>query len=178
MRHRHAKRGVDKKDLSAKGISLLFYSQWFQRYELVIPNLYMDYWVEMDLFCLRPSGYVDEIEIKRTAYDFKKDFKKTVTVDLGGPLKGLHRYVQRNKHEEIKAGRGQANRFSFLVFEHMVDKIEIPDYAGLYVLKERGYIEEVKSSPLLHRQKVGIDKKYQIARKMCFRYWEQQKKRG
>lgn len=166
---------IDAKTASEKEICLLFYMRWYERYEMVVPNVYFEYWSEIDLLGLRPSGYMDEIEIKRTTADFKKDFVKEVDLDLGLPLRWPDRYVKRNKHSEIEAGRGQANRFSFLVFEAMVDKIEVPAYAGLYVLMGEGYIKEVKKAPLLHREKITIEKKYYVARKMCFRYWEKQR---
>lgn len=44
------------------------------------------------------------------------------------------------------------NRFSFIVPEGMVSKDEVPEYSGLYYVKECGKIVEIKKSKMLHKQ--------------------------
>lgn len=152
-----------------------------QRYEIVAPNIYLDWkFNEMDIFGLRRSGYVDEVEIKLSKSDFNADFKKTVHIksqcrcivsesySYGGHFKKL-------KHEALQDGQPHCNYFSFLLPDELVDKCEIPDYAGLYVFKYdrngRGYVSEVKAARLLHKRKLSEQLKYEVGRKMAYRYW-------
>ena len=157
-----------------------FYQHTFQRYELTAPNVYPDWeFNEMDIFALRRSGYIDEIEIKRSKADFLADFKKTIKVKG----KKIHRgsysydeYIDILKHDAFEYGIPHCNYFSFLIPEDLVDKCDIPEYAGLYVYKVNrhgeGRVTEIKTAKLLHKRKISNDMKYAIARKMAYRYWK------
>jgi hypothetical protein len=165
-----------------KDLQATFYYCNQKRFELIAPNVYSDWSMgEMDLLCIRPSGYVDEIEIKLTSSDFKADFKKTVMLEGGPAYPGAtwNKHIKTNKHECVEKGLTYSNRFSFLLPEEIVDKCDIPDYAGLYAglyvyrCYPNGYsnVREVKRGKLLHKNKIDLEMKYQIGRKMNFRYW-------
>ncbi len=154
-----------------------FYSAHSQRYELVATNLYLG-WCggEMDIFGLRKSGFIDEIEIKLSISDFKADFKKTIVI-RDGPDKYYPGGVPRrkSKHEALKCGECECNYFSFYIPVEMVDKCEIPSHAGLYVFDPKNYwtkAEEVKKPKRLHSRKISDHNKYHTARKMHYRYWD------
>jgi len=57
----------------------------------------------------------------------------------------------------------------------LADKCEIPKYAGLYTYSiiSDNYIriKEIKLAPRLHSNKIDDDLKYQLGRKMAFKYW-------
>ena len=80
-----------------------------------------------------------------------------------------------NKHEELAKGNASCNRFSFLIPESIMDKCEIPDHAGLFVIMDRGYLSEKKRAPLLHKEKLSAEKKFDIAKKFYYRYWDLRK---
>ena len=157
-----------------------FYGAFCSRYELVANNLYLG-WCggEMDIFGMRKSGFVDEVEIKRSVSDFRADFKKTVTV-----RKEHTKFYPENisafqriapKHEALKLGHHSCNYFSFYLPAEIVDKCEIPDYAGLYVFDGPDCwhsIREVKKAPRLHTRKISNHNKYHTAKKMHYRYWD------
>jgi hypothetical protein len=167
--------------MKIKNIQQAFYNRTFQRYEIVAPNIYLDWqFNEMDLMALRRSGYIDEIEIKLSRSDYLADFKKTVDVKSAYRCLIDNRYsheghYKKFKHEALQEGMPNCNYFSFLMPDELAEKCDIPEYAGLYTCKvdNAGHIRvrEVKPAPLLHKRKITEKMKYQIGRKMAYRYW-------
>lgn len=161
-------------------MQMQFYYQNHDRFELIAPNIYLDFELnEMDICGIRKSGFIDEIEVKLSISDFKADFKKTVIVE--DPNKYSENEFcnafKRYKHGVVSLGHAHCNRFSFLLPEDLVDKCEIPDYAGLYVYEikgKRARVREEKRASLLHRRKATDLLKYKVARKMAFRYWRKE----
>jgi hypothetical protein len=135
------------------------------RYEIVAPNIYMDWATcEMDLLGVRKSGFIDEVEIKVTKSDFVADFKKRIRFKTPGL-----------KHDLIPEGKLYCNYFSFFIPVALVDQCDIPDYAGLYVFdNSRAYsrVRELKRAPRLHDRKITDKQKYQVTRKVHYRYWQ------
>lgn len=170
--------------VSEAEMQIAFYQAHSQRYELVATNLYLG-WCggEMDIFGLRKSGFVDEVEIKLSASDFKADFKKTIIVREEHEShypdgSSFRRPMDKLKHEALKAGEHSCNYFSFYLPIELVDKCEIPDHAGLYVFDatigrwDSSKIKEIKKPPRLHSRKISAHNKYHTARKMHYRYWD------
>ena len=165
--------------ISEKQLQKSFYEGNHQRYEMLVPNVHLcGLFNEMDIFCLRPSGYVDEIEIKLSASDFKADFRKTVRVKDGTENIGSYswpKYKDKLKHEALQEGLNHCNYFSFLIPEDLVDKCDIPEHAGLYVFKinnaGRGFVTEIKRAKILHKRKISDALKYKAARKASVKYW-------
>ena len=157
-----------------------FYYINLNRYELIAPNVYLDWqFNEMDLFGLRPSGFVDEIEIKLTRSDFLADFKKTVKVRDTKPIAphmpNYFPWTRKLKHEALKEGIAHCNYFSFFMPVELADKCEIPEHAGLYTYSPDmwgGRVREAKKAPRLHSRKLDDQFKYKIAKKMAWRYWD------
>lgn len=151
----------------------------WQRYDLMLINCHLNAGYEADILCPRKnSWYVEEIEIKTSVSDFRADFKKTIHVmkDLVGPLR-MHEWRHRSfrflKHDALLRGELPTNYFSFLLPEDIAAKVEIPEYAGLYVYRGRGRISHEKRPKLLHKNKPSIQTMYHWARKCSFRYWDQ-----
>jgi hypothetical protein len=134
-----------------------------QRYTFVAPNCYLAWsdFSEFDLLCIRRSGFMDEVEIKRTMSDFRADFKKTSRHHL-------------NKHQQLAQGNTPANYFWFLMTEELADKVkdEIPDHCGVYI-KQRSFVRELKKAPRLHKNKVSQTTRIHLGEKMMHRYWRQ-----
>lgn len=157
-----------------------FRNAYLSRYNYIIPNVYIDLGShEMDIFALRKSGLLDEVEVKISVSDFKADFKKSVTIQYPFPVynEGSSypaRYGKANKHEKIASGKTPCNRFYFLVPEAISNKISVPDHAGLLVWKDNDSygIREVKPAPLLHRTKVDKDFIFSIVSKCHFKMWD------
>ena len=161
-------------------IQQAFFSWSFQRYELLAPNVFMSWPNEMDLLGIRRSGYIDEIEIKTSKSDFKADFKKITIVRGAKKEAGRHNFhnehVEIFKHDALEHSLVHQNYFSFLLPENILNECDIPEYAGLYVVyvDNAGLIKirEEKKAPLLHKRKITDSKKYDIGRKMAYRYWQ------
>ena len=165
--------------LNANHLTDSFFGRFNDRYEFLAPNVYPCWrFGEMDIMAVRKSGYIDEIEIKLSKADFKADFRKFVTIKLDeeyfDPKKShVVHSESRKKHECLAEGLNHCNRFSFLVTEELAEQIkdDIPEYAGLYVWNGK-WVEEVKKAPLLHRRKISDRMKYEITKKLAWRYWE------
>jgi hypothetical protein len=156
--------------MSELQLQLKFHTLFQDKYILVGHNTFPTWsHPEMDLFGLRKSGYLDEIEIKLSVSDFKNDFKKIIHIKEGG------RYKKHLKHTALPNGLVFCNRFSFLLPHTIVNDCEIPKYAGLYVRDAYGHIREVKKAPLLHKRKIEEWLKFSLAQKMQFRYWKLKK---
>lgn len=170
---------------SADYMSQRFYAQTMSGFSHILPNMFCGEWseMEMDLMLIRKSGYVEEVEIKRSVADFKNDFKKTGKTVMIGPSPNPSAYVYsrphvtRNKHEMLQEGLTMANRFSFFIPLEMERKIEVPEYAGLYLIND-GYIIHRKQAPLLHKTKITEKQLLVIGRKMMFRYWNLKHKKS
>lgn len=158
--------------ITAAQMQNAFFRGNYDRFDIITPNTYLNYMEgELDILGVRKSGYVDEIEIKRSKSDFKADFKKTVTFVLpkkDGEWWSGHEDV--NKHEALQAARLAPNRFSFYIPKEMEGTVEIPNYAGLYIYDGR-FAREVKAPKLLHKRKLEPIQRIHLGQKMAYRYW-------
>lgn len=131
---------------------------------LMISNLYIYNW-ESDVFKQLKSGYTEEIEIKISIADFKADKNKLEK----------HKRIETgitwsySKREDVETFC-RPNRFYYAVPEFMVEKVEIPEYAGLIRVFEdlRRHPSVIKKAPLLHKDKLKIGYEH-LARKLAYR---------
>jgi hypothetical protein len=141
--------------------------------DLVMPNYTPKKWFECDVMAVTKAGYFEEYEIKLSASDFKADAKKCA---VDGYCRGK-RIEGKNKHLELqnKSLDGPA-RFWFVVSHTIVDKIEIPEWAGLkvaYNFNQNGrvYLKDHKKAPKLHSSKVD-GAIIEHAKSVCYwRFW-------
>lgn len=136
----------------------------------VIENLYVFSW-ESDKLIETRSGLIYEFEIKISKSDFKNDFnKKNKHVILEGKethiptFDGLEpKYKERYDKNYLVSHFKKPNYFYYAVPEGMIDKEDVPDYAGLiYVIPDDGefkfnYLKLVKMAPKLHDTKYTDD---------------------
>ena len=155
-----------------------------QRYN--IENLYVYAW-ESDKLIQTSAGLFYEFEIKVSRSDFKNDFKhkEDKHVILEGKEEFLPSYgkiLDENKRIWEKyyrvAGKKKPNYFYYAVPEGLIDKTEVPEYAGLiYVLPEGenktrdgGWCDGfyiVKKAPKLHNIKY-TDEELKLAEKFYY----------
>ena len=161
-----------------------FFAMNTQKYN--IENLYVYAW-ESDKLIKTRSGLFYEFEIKVSRSDFKNDFKNKEDkhVILEGKEEFLPSYgkiLDENKHIWEKyyrvADKKKPNFFYYAVPEGLIDKTEVPEYAGLiYVLPEGekktrdgewcdGFYV-VKKAPKLHNEKY-TDEELNLAEKFYY----------
>ncbi len=130
-------------------------------HKLIAPNIYLHY-SEADLITVQSSGYVNEIEIKLTKADFKRDFKKR-----------KHRYMAEAM--KPKSRLHTPNYFWFCCPQDLLSKIDfdIPEYYGILVVDENGALPIIhKRAKIMHRDKVTNKQIAQIARSLMFKMWD------
>lgn len=145
-----------------------FFAESTKKY--VLENLYVFSW-ESDKLIETRSGLIYEFEIKVSKADFKNDFKKkNKHVILEGKethiptFDGLEpKYKERYEKNYLVSHFKKPNYFYYAVPEGMIDKEDVPEYAGLiYVIPDDGefkfnYLKLVKMAPKLHDTKYTDD---------------------
>ncbi len=150
-------------------------------YEIILPNFYVGHY-EMDVFRRMKSGYVYEYEIKISRSDFKNDFKKHKSKRVG--LYPNHQFEKEYKHECMSIGRGDCNKFFFVVPENLIQPEEVPEHAGLIWLVERTSshgtffdFKTIKNAPFIHKNKNDSKKFFEnLAVSLSFREVNQRNK--
>lgn len=122
------------------------------KYHLSNSYIFKDDW-ESDFFCVSQSEYFYEFEIKMSRQDFFNDFKKY-----------KHSYFRGAViTDEILKTQKIPHRFFFVVPEGLIKPEEVPPYAGLFYIIDRGTtisssIRQVKPSPFIHKIKFKMDR--------------------
>lgn len=170
----------DQEPVSALALQLAFFKRERQRFEVLVPNAYIDKWLECDIIGVRRSGYVDEVEVKISKSDFLADFKKQVWLREEDP--GAELMVHRGhggtiwgalKHDQLKSANGPINYFWFLAPKGVLVAADMPEHAGLMEYDPAwGHISVVKQAPLLHKRKADCAFRYHVVRNMPWRVWE------
>jgi len=138
-------------EYTEKSIQRMIRSRYANSSKYIIENLYFfsrDW--ESDMFIVKTNGYIYEVEIKISVSDFKADLNKT------------------NKHTTLKLGQFKPNKFFYCIPESLVDKVDVPDYAGLIIISQSLGCCTRKEAPFLHKNKLEVDSK--IAQKMYNRW--------
>lgn len=154
-------------------------------YKYQLCNAYVFRW-ESDFFCIASSGFSYEIEIKCTRSDFFADFRKKRKHEIlnlpfnqdwrvkKGSVYGYDRYGKRLPYITPRCGvsftdlrKSRPNKFCYAVPDGLVERTEVPKYAGLMYISEdtRRLPLYIKRPPALHKNKndftsVLLDKYY------------------
>ena len=144
-------------------------------------NLYVFRW-ESDKLIETKTGYIYEFEIKISKADFKNDFKHKVDkhMILAGSkacgqeylpsfLEWYEKLVERAKtstyaranlsHYERDKERNRIdnqrkpNKFYYAVPEGLIEPEDVPEYAGLIWVTNKGGLIEKKKAPYIHKDK-------------------------
>lgn len=144
-------------------------------HKLIIPNIYLHH-SEADIITVQTSGYVNEIEIKRTKADFKADF-----------FKRKHRYMTEAMGIKKKKGRCLSSKFLSMIPNYFwfafpeelgpkIADIVVPDYYGMIRIipaaDEWNRAEIIKRAKIMHRSKISDKQVRQIARSLMFKMWK------
>jgi len=161
---------------------------FFQRYEMMLPNVFTSHDNEVDFLGIRKSGFCDEFEIKLSRSDFMADKKKFVMwrepsqeeyrLSFGGWDDRQNLDWYKPKHEALEQGLMMVNYFTFAVPAGLVSVNEVPEFAGLIEVMEDRRLKWLKEPVRLHRNKLTDSQKYQLARKGAYRYWNIRKQIG
>jgi hypothetical protein len=158
---------ITEKDMQA-AIGIL--SPWLsKRYDVIIPNCYTKWDNEADLFCIRPSGFCDEIEIKVSKADFRLDEKKTIKV-LNENASRRNRYVKQPKRDVLQDG-SMSNYFWYAFPEGLIDYTDVPDWAGIIVVNSSLAAHEVRQPKRLHGRKLTMEEQFKQTKKLGYRFW-------
>ncbi len=103
---------------------------------------------EMDVFCLRRSGYAEEFEVKISTADFKADSKK---IRKHNSLQHANSIARKAKY--------LPNKFSYVFSKDVkYDLEEIPEQYGVY-LAGAHWLRCVRTPKFLHKDKYNWDEK-------------------
>lgn len=185
--------GVIKKStfkMTEKNIikSLLCDRRIVEKYPVMLPNCYTQPDNEADLFAVRKSGFCDEFEIKVTRQDFLADAKKWVQyreidkqIDLfkgdeyeqwvtAGRIKGEEPWCMF-KREALEKGLMQPNYFWYVLSEKVkVEDSEIPEWAGVIFISEKGWVRIARDPKRLHKGKIDANLYEKVLKKGLHRY--------
>ena len=137
-------------------LALYNYRSFISVYPIVVPNIYLFNW-ESDLIYLSGANYVTEWEIKISRADYKADFNK------------------KFKHKVLsgKINYSRPVEFYYACPVNMIDISEVPDYAGLYYIRDfqgKHVAEEIKKAPRF-KYKISDKQVNTIMAKGLRRYW-------
>jgi hypothetical protein len=132
---------------------------------------------ECDMLYVTKAGYATEYEIKVTKADFKADAKKTHKHAMFARLRAGEQIIAqvgyRTALKEMDPGLLAPSRFCYVVPEDMVDASQVPEYAGLAYVTERGFMRIVKRAPQIHKCKIAAKHVKGMQRSAYFRYLRQ-----
>lgn len=162
-------------------LKLANYGDHIRRYEIMLPNVFIQHDSEADLFCIRKSGLCDEFEIKTSRKDFLNDKKKFVrfrSLEPHESRNGIFDWDNRHqlpnykaKHQALLDGDMCVNYFWYAVLEGVADVSDVPAFAGLIIVRPEKCIQIKKMPTKLHSKKMPIEERYNVARKSTYRYW-------
>jgi hypothetical protein len=134
-----------------------------------LPNYTPAGWWECDVFELTAAGYFREYEIKLTRSDFLADRAKEKRLLWGLRVESKHQLLAQ------RSPRGPC-RFWYVTPPGLVERAELPEWAGLIELADRGEGQRPKwrwdaravvEAPTLHRQPCD-EKIIRHARGVCY----------
>lgn len=139
-------------------------------YHILCPNYSMPHWWEADMLGITKTGYTVEFEIKLSKSDFKADANKGRDWSVVDG-KAVNQPINKLKELENKSDKGP-NRFFYVLPNDLIEKVTLPDWAGLYVVYEYNnklYVKFKRKAKLLHRVKHDLTSK--LATTFYWRYW-------
>lgn len=172
--------------------------RWSYREYVCVPRCHFA-GSEADLLVLYPSGYMDEVEIKVSASDFKREFKtkedKHRLLNMGRPLwrwetDELAGFDAENPLHEPTFSDGNRlisyldwsrpephliRRFWFAAPEELADRIvaDVPGHAGLLSVRPRGGVDELIKAPNLKQsRKLTDEERIALMRLAYLRFWD------
>lgn len=158
--------------LDIKQIEFAIARHFGVRDNIIVPNISWGFFSthEADLLIMSKTGYLTEVEIKRSYNDLLADFKKT-TSHYEGKVEHMYYAVPVSIAE--KSWKAITESF-------YGQKVK----CGLLTYYESGFVKEVVTAPsissILHRNKIGnrlfLEERLKLARLGVMRYWSMQER--
>jgi hypothetical protein len=133
----------------------------------IIPNVFIGNY-EADIFEITKAGYTSEYEVKISKADFKSDANKNNGYYSNAET-GFKHKINYKKDELARGDR--VNYFYYIVPEGLINKEDLPNYAGLIYVKKitttyythsKGYYDKellvyniIVSAPKLSNEKIN-----------------------
>jgi len=108
---------------------------------------------ECDVLSISKSDFIYEYEVKISRADFKKDFKKDKHRLITEKKFTIDRKITENNIIITDPLILVANYFYFVTPTNLVTADEVPTYAGLMYMNEKGLFEVIKKAPFIHKTK-------------------------
>jgi len=128
---------------------------------------------EADILVLNKNDWLEEVEIKISAADFKREFKSK-------KLKHKKLVYGIKKYKSTVIDNHLIHKFWFAMPSDLADSLinDIPDYAGLLSIKIVGkkfIVEILKSAPdLIHGRKLLDKERTKLMRLAYIRFWNKE----
>lgn len=122
------------------------------RMNIIVPNIYwgMGLSYEADLWCMSPSGYITEIEIKISKQDIKAEQKKSI-------------YAHKSKY---------VKRFYYAIPEYLAECEYLPVNCGLITVTTYLKCKIIRSARInKDAKKLTEEKKLKFLHLGCMRIW-------
>lgn len=157
---------------SEDAVCCALHQEFYPSSAITVPRYTPLNWWECDFYRITPKGYAYEYEIKHSVSDFRKDAKKKSYVY---PL-----HKRRTKHSLIAEGwDGAPNYFTFVIHFSIIDKIKVPEWAGLMAFGRSKWNPEIvrllkrKRAPRIHGKRIDDlnEAKAKICHSFWYRYW-------
>lgn len=139
-----------------------------EKREYAMPNVYV-FENESDFLTVTRAGYIDEYEVKISRSDFRADFKKRRHINYQ-TLTPWRWYTRGDVTWLYGRNVQYPNRFWYAVPEDLVTPDEVPEYAGLIYVTDKGMAVEAKKAPKLHGNKASDATMNKVLRAGYFRY--------
>lgn len=115
---------------------------------------------ECDILGINQNHYFIEIEVKTSKSDFKADFQKSRWV----PMQKIIRDGKIDRGSKLLNITRFPNRHYYCCPIGVIDPQEVPQWSGLmYFDLDTQQIVVVKPAPLLHKNKVNLEKSLRFA---------------
>lgn len=162
----------------------LVYGPYDLRRNFCVPNVKTGLYAEADLLVIRPSGWVEEVEIKVSKSDFRREFtSKSSKHDCLTNGRVIKKYCWTSKTTTILRREPYIiSRFWFAMPLDLAESLkqEIPAHAGLYGvgfvetrLGPRANVTILKPAPRLSNCRKCTDaEKADFLRLGLLRYWD------
>lgn len=172
---------VPETPITAAQITQALTRRWLVHQHIVVPNCCVTGW-ESDLLILRKSGWMEEVEIKISASDFKREFE--AKADKHERLvKGKAEYIPGNRqvigrYDWTDCKPHTIRKFWFAMPHSLAEKLgpQIPEYAGLLSIRH-GYngltTDVLREAPILKMSRKLTDaEQVALLRSTYHRYWD------
>ena len=158
-------------------IQRLLYIKMVSDSQIAVPNSNCLGW-EADLLIVTKALFVHEFEIKISHSDFLAEKKKDRYEQIPIYLSGKREYnIASHFGYDYRVKVNQpANYFWYVCPKGIISTEEVPDYAGLIVIKEDKYLKVEKKAPRLHREKLTQSHLIRLCRSINYRYWSNRNK--